>query len=63
MANRYEIKYKHCDMPSEYVGKTIKWANDEKKALSFLCRGKPNKDGMCLTKKGAIIQIIEINEI
>ena len=50
-------------MPSEYVGKTIKWANDEKKALSFLCRGKPNKDGMCLTKKGAIIQIIEINEI
>ena len=50
-------------MPSEYVGKTTKWANDEKKALSFLCRSKPNKDGVCLTKKGAIIKIIEVNEV
>ena len=63
MSNKYEIKYKHYDMPSEHMGKTTKWANDKKKALSFLCRSQPNKDGVCLTKKGAIIQIIEVNEI
>ena len=63
MSNKYEIKYKHYDMPSEYMGKATKWANDEKKALLLLCRSKPNKDGICITKKGAIIQITEVNEI
>lgn len=50
-------------MHPKYVGKTTKWANDEKKALSFLCIGKPNRDGVCLTKKGATIKIISINEL
>jgi hypothetical protein len=56
--HKYEIKYKHYDMPPEYVGKTIKWARDEKQAISFLCSGKPTKDGHCTTKKGARLKII-----
>ena len=45
-------------MPKEYVGKAIKWARDEKQAISFLCVSKPNKDGHCTTKKGARLKII-----
>lgn len=55
---KYEIRYKHYDMQPEYVGKTTKWAIDEKKAISFLCSGKPSKDGHCTTKKGARIKIL-----
>jgi len=61
--NKYEIKYKHSDMPKEHVGKTNKWARDKKQALSFLCSSKPDKNGNCSTKKGARIKIIEVNEI
>ena len=58
--NKYEIKYKHYDMPAEYVGKTTKWARDEKQALGFLCTSKPTKDGYCTTKKGAKLKILSI---
>ena len=58
--NKYEIKYKHYDMPAEYVGKTTKWARDEKQALSFLCARKPDKQGFCTTRKGARLQIISV---
>lgn len=47
-------------MPKEYVGKTRKWARDEKQALSFLCISKPSKDGYCITKKGARLQIVSV---
>jgi len=63
MANRYEIKYKHADMPEDHIGKTTKWARDEKQAISFLCSSKPDKNGRCRTKKGARLHIIEINEV
>lgn len=58
--NKYEIKYKHYDMPAEYVGKTTKWARDEKQALGFLCTSKPTKDGYCTSKKGAKLKILSI---
>lgn len=58
--NKYEIKYKHYDMPAEYVGKTTKWARDEKQALGFLCTSKPTKDGYCTTKKGARLKILSV---
>ena len=58
--NKYEIKYKHYDMPAEYVGKTTKWARDEKQALGFLCTSKPTKDGYCTTKKGAKLKILSV---
>lgn len=45
-------------MPPEYVGKTTKWARDEKQAIGFLCTSKPDKDGHCNTKKGARIKIL-----
>lgn len=58
--NKYEIKYKHYDMPAEYVGKTTKWARDEKQALGFLCTSKPSKDGYCTSKKGAKLKILSV---
>ena len=58
--NKYEIKYKHYDMPAEYVGKATKWARDEKQALGFLCTSKPTKDGYCTTKKGAKLKILSV---
>ena len=56
--DRYEIRYKHADMPNEYVGKTTKWAKDKEQAISLLCSGKPDSNGYCRTKKGARIQIL-----
>jgi len=58
--NKYEIRYEHFDMPKDYLGKTCKWARDEKQAISFLCTSKPNKQGYCTTKKGARLKIISI---
>ena len=31
--------------------------------ISYICPTKPNKDGVGLTKKGATIKILEVNEI
>ncbi len=50
-------------MPKGYIGKTTRWARDEKTALTFICKGKPDKDKRCLTKRGASIQILTINEL
>ena len=47
-------------MPKDYLGKTRKWARDEKQAISFLCTSKPNKQGHCTTKKGARLKIISV---
>ncbi len=58
--NKYEIRYEHSDMPKDYLGKTCKWARDEKQAISFLCTSKPNKQGHCTTKKGARLKIISV---
>ena len=62
MANKYEIIYRHFDMHPDYRGYQLRWANDEKQALSYICTSKPNKDGYATTKKGARIQILEVNE-
>jgi len=49
-------------MHPDYRGYQVRWANDEKQALSYICSSKPNKDGYATTKKGARIQILEVNE-
>ena len=61
--NLYRIKYKHGDMPDDYVGSTEKWANDEKKAVGYLCKSRPDKQGNCQSKKGARITILSVDEI
>ena len=60
---KFEILYKHDDMPSEYRGYTLRWANDKAQAIKYLCPTKPDKNGYGTTKKGARIQILEVNEI
>ena len=50
-------------MPPEYRGYALKWARDEAQAIKYLAQKKPNKDGITLNKKGATIQILEVNEI
>jgi len=47
-------------MPKDYMGKTRKWARDEKQAIGFLCTSRPTKDGYCTTKKGAKLKIISV---
>ena len=63
MANKYEIIYKHFDMHPDYRGYQVRWARDKAQAISYICPTKPNKDGVGLTKKGATIKILEVNEI
>ena len=61
--NKYEILYRHFDFPPEYRGYTLRWANDKKQAIKYLCPTKPDKEGYGTTKKGAKIQILEVNEL
>lgn len=61
--NKYEILYRHFDMPPEYRGYTLKYARDKHQAVKYLCPTKPDKDGYGVTKKGARIQILEVNEV
>ena len=44
MSNKYEIIYRHFDMHPDYRGYHVKWANDKKQALSYMCAGKPSKE-------------------
>lgn len=50
-------------MPSDYRGYQVRWANDKAQAIKYICPTKPSKDGYGTTKKGARIQILEVNEI
>ena len=50
-------------MPPEYRGYALKWARDKAQAIKYLAPKKPNKDGITQNKKGATIQILEVNEI
>lgn len=61
--NLYRIKYKHGDMSDDYVGKTDKWAHDEKTAVGYLCKARPDKLGVCKSKKGARLTILSVEEI
>ena len=63
MSNQYEIIYQHFDMHSDYRGYQLRWANNKAQAVSFICPTKPNKDGIGVTKKGAVIKILEVNEL
>jgi hypothetical protein len=60
--NQYEIKYAMNGMPDGYVGKTFKWANDEKSALKHILKKVPDKDGRCVFKRGATGQILSIKQ-
>jgi len=58
---KYIIEYSRMDA----VGKTMqttKWAHDEKKALSYILKKKPSKDGYCSFKKGGSGRIISVLE-
>ena len=60
--NKYEIIYKHFDMPTDYRGYQVRWAKDKAQAVKFICPTKPDKNGYGITKKGARIQILEVNQ-
>lgn len=60
---KFEILYRHFDMPSDYRGYQVRWANDKAQAVKYICPTKPTKEGYGTTKKGARIQILEVNEL
>lgn len=51
------------DMPTDHRGYALKWGNTKADAIKTLSVIKPDKDGRGRTKKGAMIQILEVNEI
>ncbi len=61
--NQYEIRYSMNGMPDDYVGKSCKWANDEKSALKHLLKKAPDKSGFCVFKRGATGKILSIKEL
>lgn len=58
----YRIEYRHHDMPKDYISRVEKFARDEREAVSYICKGKPDKSGLCITKKGAQITILSVTE-
>ena len=61
--NQYEIKYSMNGMPDGYVGKSSKWANDEKSALKHLLKKAPDKNGFCVFKRGATGKILSVKQL
>lgn len=61
--NLYEIKYSHKDMPDGYISCTTKWGRDKEHAVGFICKGRPDKDGRCQTKRNASLIILSVDEI
>ncbi len=58
---KYTIVYSRTEIEDQ-VMQTTKWAHDEKKALSYLLKNKPSKDGFCVFKRGGTGKIISIQE-
>jgi hypothetical protein len=50
-------------MPEGYVGKTFKWAHNEKDAVLLLLKKKPEKDGSCVFKRGSTGKILSVKEL
>tara|TARA_X000000950_G_scaffold219677_1_gene264529 strand:- start:8901 stop:9092 length:192 start_codon:yes stop_codon:yes gene_type:complete len=58
----YIITYSRRDVENQ-VMQVTKWAHDEKKALSYILKSKPIKDGFCNFKKGGSGRIISVQEV
>ena len=50
-------------MHPDYRGYQLKWARDKAQEIKYICPTKPDKEGYAITKKGAKIKILEVNEI
>ena len=61
--NQYEIKYTMNNMPDGYVGRTCKWARDEKSALKYILKKAPDKNGFCTFKRGSTGKILSIKQL
>jgi hypothetical protein len=51
------------DMPDGYVGRTSKWARDEKSALKYILKKAPDKNGFCTFKRGSTGKILSIKQL
>lgn len=60
---QYEILYTNFDMPSGYISKAYKWAHNEKEATRLITRKAPDRNGICLLKRGSSAKILEVKEI
>lgn len=61
--NQYLIKYSSQDMPKDYVGRSVKWAHNERDAINLLLRNKYKKEGTCTFKRGSHGHILSVEEI
>tara|TARA_X000001382_G_scaffold31423_1_gene20355 strand:- start:8442 stop:8594 length:153 start_codon:yes stop_codon:yes gene_type:complete len=50
-------------MPNNYVGKTQKWAHNEKDAVMLLLKKKPDRDGICIFKRGGAGKILTVEQL
>jgi hypothetical protein len=58
----YIITYSRNDVKGQ-VMQVTKWAHDEKTALSYILKKRPNRDGSCSFKRGGSGQIISVQEL
>ncbi len=58
----YLITYSRSDVEGQ-VMRATKWAHDEKKALSYILKKIPAKDGSCNFKRGGSGRIISVKEL
>jgi len=60
--NQYIIEYTRDDMPEGYVSKAIKYAKDEKAAIAFLSKTRPDKQGFFRLKRGGLAKLKSITK-
>lgn len=60
---QYYIEYKRNDMPPDYTGAALKWANNEKDAVRLMLKKAKEKDGTCVFKRGGSGKILSVTEL
>ena len=60
--NQYKIDYSREDMSDNYIGSTLKWGRDDKDALMTILKKRPEKNGICVFKRGGTGKILSIKK-
>lgn len=60
--DEFRITYTRDDMKKDYVNTITKWGRDEKDALMHMLKKRPEKNGLCIFKKGGTGKILSIEK-
>lgn len=58
----FKIIFQNLDRDKPYVAYTTKWAREKNEAIKYAFKKLPDKQGICVTKRGTAVKILNIEE-